>query len=630
MAEIEFRFQRSVQGTPAYWGPGYLTIPGPSGSVPSQRAALAWNPPGVAGAVVFSGAPDGPGDTRVWVVRMEHDPARTIIPIIDYGGSTPGGVAGGTNLGSTPSNVRVVWSPTGTAPAELFVASAMPAGVLTHSGLLVEMPTWEAAPAGVSQEWTSQPAGTAVNSFWGASGPWEPASGAQTITVQSASVVSGKEVTIPVWATVAGVVGTLTQPGAALQPILVDADGCVSPSAAKVELPAVGAGANVRRLPRWLIRDTGPLQWKLESTAAGVVSYAPFYVVPPLPPTPGPPIIVKLIPASGPDTGGTTVNVVGTDLTGAAVDFDGTAGTGLTVDPSGNLATVTSPAHTAGPAPVTITTPAGTSNAETFTYEAPLPPGGPVVVAVIPGAALPGATIQIVVGTNLTGATVTMCGETVAIVSNDGTIITVVVPPGCPDGDTTITVTTPDGETTVEFAVLPVPEPGECPSLTDWCAPDTPCPDCTPCVVAPARPLIAMWADLAARIRCGWPDDRCPPGAVTVEATQQPPGSDCDAEVQVIPGGPAGADHAGVTTWGGRVVVLRPWAQINEAGQLTDAAQAQRLEAIARSLEDLQIMQQLIVAAACGACGPGGATIDRVERVTSTTTLGWAFAVRIS
>jgi hypothetical protein len=115
------------------------------------------------------------------------------------------------------------------------------------------------------------------------------------------------------------------------------------------------------------------------------------------------------------------------------VDFGGTAGTGLTVDPSGGLATVTSPAHTAGPAPVTITTPAGTSAAETFTFEAPLPPGGPVVVAVIPGAARPGATIQIV-GTNLTDATVTMCGETVAIVSNDGTIITVVVPPGCPDG----------------------------------------------------------------------------------------------------------------------------------------------------------------------------------------------------
>jgi hypothetical protein len=446
MAEIEFRFKRSVQGTPAYWGPGYLTIP--PGSVPSQRAALAWNPPGVAGAVVISGAPE-PGDTRVWVVRMEHDPARTIIPIIDYGGSTPGGVAGGTNLGSTPSNVRVVWSPTGTAPAELFVSAGMPAGVLTHSGLLVEMPTWEAAPAGVSQEWTSQPAGTAINSFWGASGPWEPASGAQTITVQSASVVSGKEVTIPVWATVAGVVGTLTQPGAALQPILVDADGCVSPSAAKVELPAVGAGANVRRLPRWLIRDTGPLQWKLESTAAGVVSYAPFYVVPPLPPTPGPPIIVKLIPASGPDTGGTTVNVVGTDLTGAAVDFDGTAGTGLTVDPSGNLATVTTPAHTAGPAPVTITTPAGTSAAKTFTYESPLPPGVPTLTGIDPTEGPEtGGTTALLTGTNLAGTIgVDFGGSPATIITTTDTALLVTTPAHAAG---TVDVTATDGATTTD------------------------------------------------------------------------------------------------------------------------------------------------------------------------------------
>ena len=269
----------------------------------------------------------------------------------------------------------------------------------------------------------------------------------------------------------------------------------------------------------------------------------------PLPPTP--PTITKLIPTSGPDTGGTVVDIIGADLTGAtAVDFGGTAGTGLTVDPSGNLATVTTPAHTAGTYPVTIATPAGTSAAETFTFEAPpvvtvpviagtyplylcadaadslqvlspiifpatdvvsaevggvdagvggvlvndeigfvfisppsLSPGtydlvltnsagssdpypieyvdcsggcppDPTVVAVFPGAARPGATIQIV-GTNLTDATVTMCGEPVAIVSNDGTIITVVVPPGCPDGDTTITVTTPDGETTAGLTVLP-------------------------------------------------------------------------------------------------------------------------------------------------------------------------------
>ena len=242
-----------------------------------------------------------------------------------------------------------------------------------------------------------------------------------------------------------------------------------------------------------------------------------------------------------------------------------------------------------------------------------------------------GGTPALITGTTLAGTIgVDFGGSTATIITTTDTAL-LVTTPAHPAG--TVDVTATDGTTTTDplsFEYVPVVEPGECPSLTDWCGPDTPCPDCTPCVVAPARPLIAMWADLAAQIRCGWPDDRCPPGAVTVEATQQPPGSDCDAEVQVIPGGPAGADRAGVTTWGGRVVLLRPWAQINEAGQLTDAAQAQRLEALARSLEDLQIMQQLIGATACGSCGPGGAIIDRVERVTSTTTLGWAFAVRIS
>ncbi|MBK9296780.1 MAG: hypothetical protein IPN02_08045, partial [Candidatus Microthrix sp.] len=82
---------------------------------------------------------------------------------------------------------------------------------------------------------------------------------------------------------------------------------------------------------------------------------------------------------------GTLVDVVGADLTGAtAVDFGGTAGTGLTVDPSGGLATVTSPAHTAGPAPVTITTPAGVSAAETFTFEAPPVVTVPVIYAAYP------------------------------------------------------------------------------------------------------------------------------------------------------------------------------------------------------------------------------------------------------
>ncbi|MBK7167048.1 MAG: IPT/TIG domain-containing protein [Candidatus Microthrix sp.] len=119
------------------------------------------------------------------------------------------------------------------------------------------------------------------------------------------------------------------------------------------------------------------------TTPAGTSNAETFTFEAPLPP--GPPTITKLIPTSGPDTGGTTVDIIGTDLTGAtAVDFGGTAGTGLTVDPSGSLATVTSPAHTAGPAPVTITTPAGTSNAETFTFEAPPVVTVPVIYASVP------------------------------------------------------------------------------------------------------------------------------------------------------------------------------------------------------------------------------------------------------
>ena len=328
-----------------------------------------------------------------------------------------------------------------------------------------------------------------------------------------------------------------------------------------------------------------------------------------------PPTIVKLIPASGPDTGGTLVDIVGANLTGAtAVDFGGTAGTGLTVDPSGNLATVTTPAHTAGPAPVTITTPASTSNAETFTFEAPpvilkpeidgiapqtlcadstvphaimlavgyvdaldsvtidgqivsfelfhsdgfayvfiappsLPPGtydliltnsagssdpypveyvdcegcppDPTVVAVFPGAALPGATIQLV-GTNLTGAIVTMCGETVSIVSNDGNIITVVVPPGCPDGPATITVTTPDGETTVEFTVLP-PEP------------------VPPADVSPRSWQIAQ-ALLDAAFLCG---AECARAFVTTDATPEGPppgGCPCQLTATIVKDGYKTAD----------------------------------------------------------------------------------------
>ena len=323
-----------------------------------------------------------------------------------------------------------------------------------------------------------------------------------------------KTFTVPFYRTGAGTINakiTATTGTATL----VTADGATVNGDGSLTIPA-----DTHLFPSWTATDGATLTLT-KGAGTGYAFYGPLYldetVVPPTPP----PTITKIIPPSGPDTGGTLVDIIGTDLTGAtAVDFGGTAGTGLTVDPSGNLATVTTPAHTAGPAPVTITTPAGVSNAETFTFEAPIPPG-PVVVAVFPGAARPGATIQIV-GTNLTGATVTMCGEPVSILSNDGTIITVVVPPGCPDGPATITVTTPDGETTVEFTVLP-PEP------------------VPPADVSPRSWQIAQ-ALLDAAFLC---DAECARAFVTTDATPEGPppgGCPCQLTATIVKDGYKTAD----------------------------------------------------------------------------------------
>ena len=415
------------------------------------------------------------------------------------------------------------------------------------------------APPGAPHSWQMLDVETTTGTpplLWAigaANGPWTTSEAVGKALSVYATLDSPGTVTVPLLSSGGPIVARMTSKSGP-PPVLVALGGATDNGDGTVTAPA-----GVRCFPAWDASVDVTLVATKLNTGAYTVLYGPFYLdTPPIPPPA--PTITKIIPTSGPDTGGTLVDIIGTNLTGAtAVDFGGTAGTGLTVDPSGGLATVTSPAHTAGPAPVTITTPAGTSAAKTFTFEAPpvvtvpaiygalpvslcadapdseqvliptifpitdvvsaevggvdagffgvldiygvslvlmvapvLPPGtydlvltnsagssdpypieyldcegcppDPTVVAVFPGAARPGATIQIV-GTNLTGATVTMCGETVAIVSNDGTIITVVVPPGCPDGDTTITVTTPDGETTAGLTVLPASGPTDGPDV---------------------------------------------------------------------------------------------------------------------------------------------------------------------
>ena len=590
--------------------------PPPSGRVTTPATAQIYLKTGhssPAGTVQVTVTYDTPTTAVSRFVGLQHSQTGAVFAVANADGGT-------VNYGSATPPVGVLtWTPTFTVPAEApCTLRWWRAGgaAASESAVFGPLMVPGVTPAGVLDWWADMSiANTSVRNVWNRpNDPWVSNEAAETVLAVRKSWSGVSTITVPLTSPFTGSTATVTAaPGSGgPAPTLVSADGAT-----------VGPG-NVLTLAKdvsyrtvWQASGGAVLQvTRGTGGAQPPLYYAPIYLdFPPVPPTP--PTITKLIPTSGPDTGGTLVDIVGTDLTGAtAVDFGGAPGTGLTVDPSGNLATVTTPAHTAGPAPVTITTPAGTSAAETFLFEAPpvvtvpviyeayplrlcadaldsgqvlipiiypitdvvsaevggvpagisasldgdevgfvliippsLSPGtydliltnsagssdpwpieyidcegcppDPTVVAVFPGAALPGATIQIV-GTNLTGATVTMCGDPVSILSNDGTIITVVVPPGCPDGPATITVTTPDGETTVEFTVLP-PEP------------------VPPADVSPRSWQIAQ-ALLDAAFLCG---AECARAFVTTDATPEGPppgGCPCQLTATIVKDGYKTAD----------------------------------------------------------------------------------------
>ncbi|MGW2639062.1 IPT/TIG domain-containing protein, partial [Streptomyces sp. NPDC001348] len=143
---------------------------------------------------------------------------------------------------------------------------------------------------------------------------------------------------------------------------------------------------------------------------------------------------------------GTSVTLTGTNLTGAtAVRFDGVAASSFTVD-SATQITAVAPAHAAGAAAVTVTTPGGTSNPDNpqayFFYAAV-----PSLTAVTPpsGTTAGGTTVTLT-GTGLLGATAVRF-DTVAATSftvNSATQITAVAPVHAA-GTAAVTVTTPGG-----------------------------------------------------------------------------------------------------------------------------------------------------------------------------------------
>lgn len=165
------------------------------------------------------------------------------------------------------------------------------------------------------------------------------------------------------------------------------------------------------------------------------------------------PSVSSVSPASGPVTGATIVIITGTNLLGAtAVTFAGTPATFFNVNSATQISAIT-PAHTAGTTPVTVTTPAGTSNAVLFFYLLPpvlgslVPPSGPTA----------GGNPVAITGANLTLASAVLFGAGTALFSVlDDSHITTTAPPGT--GAVTLTVVSPGGiSNSIFYEYLPAP-----------------------------------------------------------------------------------------------------------------------------------------------------------------------------
>ncbi|MCZ1011318.1 IPT/TIG domain-containing protein [Streptomyces lydicus] len=163
------------------------------------------------------------------------------------------------------------------------------------------------------------------------------------------------------------------------------------------------------------------------------------------------PRLYEAVPDSGPTSGGNTVLLTGAGLQGTSqVTFGGIPATLVTQDPPGGSVTVIAPPHTAGTVQVIATTPRGNTNSVSYTYTV-VSPSGPTVTALVPNSgSTTGGTAFALIGTNLTGATVTFNGlpATGISINPTGTVLTGVTPPG-PAGNVPVVVTTPAGSTTV-------------------------------------------------------------------------------------------------------------------------------------------------------------------------------------
>ena len=162
------------------------------------------------------------------------------------------------------------------------------------------------------------------------------------------------------------------------------------------------------------------------------------------------PAITGMNPTHGPEAGGTVVTITGTDFTaGSTVSVDG--GAAITPDSiatDGLSLTFTTPAHAPGAVPVTVTTTAGTSAPNTFTFDAATATALAITGMSPTNGPETGGTVVTITGTGFaTGSTVSVDGGaaiTPDSIATDGLSLTFTTPAHAP-GAVPVTVTTTAG-----------------------------------------------------------------------------------------------------------------------------------------------------------------------------------------
>ncbi len=220
----------------------------------------------------------------------------------------------------------------------------------------------------------------------------------------------------------------------------------------------------------------------LQDGRAGVIAVTPagnsnaqtFTYIPPPPPT-----TTDLTPNSGPTAGGTPVTLTGTNFepgdTSIVVAFPRGGGvnvpaTDVTINTTGTTATFTMPpALQDGRAGVIAVTPAGNSNAQTFTY---IPPPPPTTTDLTPNSGpTAGGTPVTLTGTNFEPGDTSIVVDfprgggvnvpaTDVTINTTGTTATFTMPPALQDGRAGVIAVTPAGNSNAQtFTYIPPPPP---------------------------------------------------------------------------------------------------------------------------------------------------------------------------